>query len=505
MTRFIETVPVALTPLTPIHVGCGEDFEPTNYVIDGGVLYQFDPARIQFSPAECADLLRAVSRPGDEAIRAVQLFFYRVRHKCIEASRLKVPVAEGVDKWYRSRVGKVAQYESGGRTVSNQLEIERTAHHPHTGRPYLPGSSIKGSIRTAWLNNIDPSPVIKRDPTSQRPEERSSEVEAELLGGTFARDPFRLVKVADAHGEDLASRVLFCVDRDKEQRHSRTGERIEKNLFVRREVIVGGQFRALSAEIRFDRLPNIGDSAETPGKDKRIGSFEDLARACNRFYLGRLKSDLALIRRRFADDPWIDRVERLLAALQPDFEVGRSMLLRVGRHSGAESVTLDKRRWIQIKGGKRRQTYWSRDATTIWFAAEWEDRRADLLPFGWLLVEAAPSSPNDALRTWCEAELVRMLAKDADACPPTATGPTSIDEPSVPEVWQKARLKFSAKNGTLTAVGPRDSQANALAPRGEELLASLPAEVQRKVKANEFVRVTARVRGAELIGVEWAG
>lgn len=494
MTRFIETVPIALTPLTPIHVGCGEDFEPTGYVIDGGVLYEFDAARIELTAAEHSDLLRVVSRPADEAIRAVQSFFFEKRRRCMAVSRLKVPVAAGVEEWYRNRVGKVAQRESGGRTVSNQLEIERTAHHPHTGRPYLPGSSIKGSIRTAWLNSIDPSPVIERD-SSRHPEERSSNIEGELLGGTFAKDPFRLVKVADADGDSVLSRVLFCVDRDKEQKLSRTGERIEKNLFVRREAIVGGQYRALSAEIRFDLLPGVDDEAKTPAREKRIGGFLDLARACNGFYLPRLKSDLALIRRRFADDPWIDRLEKLLGDLEPDFDSGRSMLVRVGRHSGAECVTLDKRRWIQIRGGRRRPTYWSREATTIWLAAEHEDSRAKLLPFGWLLIEASTPAANDALREWCEAEMAWSLAQESH-------GPEAdIAPPARQEVWEKARLRFNRANGTLTAIGPRQAEAHALKPRGEELLETLPPQIRTKVKANEFVRVTATVVGSELIAV----
>lgn len=495
MTRFIETVPIALTPLTPIHVGCGEDFEPTNYVIDRGVLHEFDAARVEWSATERNELVRAADKRSDEAIRAVQSFFFSNRSKCILASRRKVPVAIGVEEWYRSRVGKVVQREAGSRTVSNQLEIERTAHHPHTGRPYLPGSSIKGSIRTAWLNLIDPSAGNERSP-SQGPVERSSEVEAELLGGTFSNDPFRLVKVVDADGKNVASRVLFCVDRDKEQKLSRTGERIEKDLFVLREAITGGQYRALSAEIRFDRLPNIADSDKTPAKDKRIGGFSHLARACNRFYLPRLKSDLVLIRRRFTDDPWIDRLEKLLAALQPDFEAGRSMLVRVGRHSGAECVTLDKRRWIQIKGGKRRPTYWSRDATTIWLAAEREDSRAELLPFGWLLVEASPSAENDALRAWCEEEAAARTQAPASA--KTATGAAP---PAQEQVWEKARLRFNRANGTLTAIGPNQAAAHALKPRGEELLAALPAHVQAKVKANEFVQVVATVVGGELIAI----
>ena len=45
MNAFLSAHTLALTPLSPIHIGCGEDFEPTNYVIEDGLLYGFDPSR----------------------------------------------------------------------------------------------------------------------------------------------------------------------------------------------------------------------------------------------------------------------------------------------------------------------------------------------------------------------------------------------------------------------------------------------------------------------------
>jgi CRISPR-associated protein Csm5 len=500
MVRFIDSQPLVLTPLTPIHIGCGEDFEPTNYVIEGGMLYQFDPARVHMTDADRKQLLQAVARRGDDAIRAVQSFFFGKRAECKKASRRSVPVAAGVAEWYASRVGRVSQREEGGRTVSNQLEIERTAHHLHSGRPYIPGSSLKGSMRTAWLNHLDPSALIEREP-DRMPSERGDEVEAELLGGRFATDPFRLIRLADASGSDVRTRIVFSVDRDKEQRLDRNGRRTEKNLFVRREVIVGGQYRALTGEIRFDLLPGIDDHDKIPARNRRVGGFETLARACNRFYMARLSADLSLIRRRFADDPWVDRFGRLLQALKEDLEAGRLMLLRVGRHSGAESVTLEKRRAIRIKGRGGRY-HWARDATTIWLAAERADSLAELLPFGWLVLERADRPENAELSRWCEDEALRYAntptPAPAEAAPVAQPGSRSEADETT---WERARLKFNGKNGTLTAVGPNNAEANALAPRGAELLASLPPDVQRKVRANEFVRVTARVRGAELIAV----
>lgn len=72
-------------------------------------------------------------------------------------------------------------------------------------------------------------------------------------------------------------------------------------------------------------------------------------------------------------------------------------------------------------------------------------------------------------------------------------------------VWNKAHLRFNRNNGTLTAKGPGNAEANALAPRGEELLKSLPAEVRRKVLEGQFVRVTAEVLDKELIAVRAIG
>ena len=31
-----------LTALTPVHIGTGEDYDPVNFVIDEGYLYEFD-------------------------------------------------------------------------------------------------------------------------------------------------------------------------------------------------------------------------------------------------------------------------------------------------------------------------------------------------------------------------------------------------------------------------------------------------------------------------------
>jgi CRISPR-associated protein Cmr6 len=113
----------------------------------------------------------------------------------------------------------------------------------------------------------------------------------------------------------------------------------------------------------------------------------------------------------------------------------------------------------------------------------------------------AAAAPHAAVPQM-EAGKVR-LASPAESKPPaggahTAGGARSSDE----MVWDNARLKYNAQNGTLTATGLQNTQANALAPRGEQLLLTLPQDIQQKVRANHFVQVVARVRRSNLIAVE---
>ena len=74
MNKFMQTHKVYLTPLSPIHIGCGEDFEPTNYVIDGETLFNFEPSQLALNERERIELLNAVNRLD---LLAIQRFFLK--------------------------------------------------------------------------------------------------------------------------------------------------------------------------------------------------------------------------------------------------------------------------------------------------------------------------------------------------------------------------------------------------------------------------------------------
>ena len=186
-------------------------------------------------------------------------------------------------------------------------------------------------------------------------------------------------------------------------------------------MIAGCQFRAAMGEIRFKIRPASADLRHAPSAEKCIGDFAALARACNRFYRSRLEADLEVLAA-LGEVQWTGALQSLITALEPALDDGRTMLLRVGRHSGAESVTLEHHRWIRIIGKRGSDPHWAHDATTIWLAADREDSRADLRPFGWLLLERADDlQVNDDLRRWCERETNAPSAPPGGGeVPPTA-------------------------------------------------------------------------------------
>lgn len=84
---------------------------------------------------------------------------------------------------------------------------------------------------------------------------------------------------------------------------------------------------------------------------------------------------------------------------------------------------------------------------------------------------------------------------------PQNNGKAAIIAESEPEIWAGARIKFNRANGTLT-VEKSGKAANALKPKGEELLNTLSPAIKQKVMSNQFVKVNAYVQDKELMKVE---
>ena len=421
MPDFLNRHTLHLTPLSPIHLGTGEDYEPTNYIIDADekALYAFDPARAELDANQRGKLLN-IAKSGD--IQQIQKYFADNPDPFRAAAHSISSVSDAIASEYKKSLGQVVQREQrGSRTdaVYNRLNIERTATNPHNHTPLIPGSALKGCLRTALMEmrSEKQPPATFRLNTPLKEKREQLRYEEDLLG-SFATDLLRLVKPSDlAATKKIATHICYATNHKKKNIIGKDGHPVEgKGVTGRRETIQHGQYRAFSGSLTLQNLlldhrPHIKNPGKTlPGETRP--DFTRLIRAANRYHLTRFTKESALLAERGLVHPqWQRSTEQLLRQLIPQFDAGNILLVRLGKNGGAEAKTLEKYAQIKIMGAKGAKPTYEKHTKTVWLAAENDKTKRDLLPFGWALIEIDPTDDNPALREWCDKNSAHL--KDA--------------------------------------------------------------------------------------------
>jgi CRISPR-associated protein Csm5 len=194
-----------------------------------------------------------------------------------------------------------------------------------------------------------------------------------------------------------------------------------------REVVPAMCSGAFAASLTIQQL---GKLSHTTLNGKPISPQNDLplpliVKFCNDFYVPLLQQELQMLKQLHClHEPWLALIDDLLNnELATLFKAGHTMLLRVGRHSGAEGVTIDGARNIKIMKGKGNSTDYLDHATTIWLAGDVAKSNKGLLPFGWVLIEIDPSDTPVRLslhaklrqfnRALCEQQQATLAVLDA--------------------------------------------------------------------------------------------
>jgi CRISPR-associated protein Csm5 len=363
---------VRLHILSPVHIGCDDVYEPTSFVIDEHkqILIEFDPLKLIYilDQKEKAELEKVSM--GDDLINIFK--FIKKAYKPQVGDR-EVEVVPALLNQYK-KILSMSRFDR--RTVINQFEISRTAYNSHDNIPYIPGSSLKGALRTAYLSKIAKDKGVKNwwemPGRNIRNKRLSKELEENLLDGKFHTDPFRLVKVSDLQPVNgVKTKIVYAVNKKKKQ--SRFAAR---GPFQILETIQEGEV--------FEGVINI----QKPERSANISNpvtRETVLNSLDYFYKSICETEDGTTLKN------IDASSKVLNTIRSRYKdtMGTStFLVRIGRHSGAESVTIENNRYIKIMQGRGTTPKYSDQATTIWLASDTPspNSNSDLLPFGWAIL-----------------------------------------------------------------------------------------------------------------------
>lgn len=356
---------IRLHVLSPIHIGCDDVYEPTSFVID-----EKKQKLIEFDPLEFIKSLSLQDRQKFTEICMQGTVSSIVSiYKFISGKQVKgreVEIARELISHYKKVKDLPTNDEKKIRQELNQFTISRTAYNPHNNLPYIPGSSLKGSIRTAYLSKL------AKDKGVTKYKGKAKDLEVELLGGSFATDPFRIVKVSDfLPVGDVKTKIVYAVNKKK-----KTSKFEARGPFQILEAVKEGAI--------FEGIINIQQPEQLAGIKKPIAA-KDLLEAINDFYISAVNEENKVTKEINAGSVVVSRINEKFKGI-----LGKTaFLLRIGRHSGAEAVTIEGNRYIKIMQARGQQPKHLDHATTIWLASEASKPTTNngLLPLGWVVME----------------------------------------------------------------------------------------------------------------------
>ncbi len=371
----MQSTRVKLTALTPLHIGTGEHYDPTNFVIDGKYLYEFDELNFykRLEKTQQAEFLHAVESKSYESLFAVHRVIKHYKKMAIEASSHKVQVTKGIANAYQNKIGRAVQQEGGKRKppskVFNNFLIARTIRLGNTHRAYIPGSSLKGAISTALQEYI-----FKHDPKQYQ----------KLLKESHPGMGFmKTLSVADTTPKRVYEMVGYALNKERFEDDEFGPNTLLETIYS--DATYQSEFETtLTFKDEYCRLPYGTNMVE-------------LQKAANAHYLPifqQMFKPYATFKGSHMDDFTNEYFSDSFYEKYKDFELKENQfLLRVGKYSQARAVTIDGLRQVKVKisggGPKRKPNKWETadQETTTWMFGTEERAVSNLIPFGWVLCE----------------------------------------------------------------------------------------------------------------------
>ena len=318
-----EIIPLRLEVLSPIHIGSGEKISPLEYKImqeeDNYYVYTVDYNAWLASLNSERSIQLANDLSSANMVKVWGIIKSELPHEQFLLSKSKTS-----KKSYDTYLNRL---KSG----TSDTELAISTRNPLNQAMILPGSSIKGAIRTAiidWLDKGDLKIANQRD--NSRRDKKTIEYERQLKDwfGDIRENAFQALKVADFEFLANESEFMEAIGIAKNP---------QKQLFPKGEVEVLFSHSPKYSRIILGRFAKQ-DNQKTPLERSKY-LFENIALICNTFYKKRLKDEYD----KFYSLPHFAGVRPFVKSMIEKIESldsKKTLLLRVGHYSHVESVTV---------------------------------------------------------------------------------------------------------------------------------------------------------------------
>lgn len=349
---------LTLEPLTGIHIGTGEKLTPLDYhIIETSnkikKYVKFSSDRIlanlvQSSNKKQLDEFYNISKISKDEIDEMKRLRKFFQHK-ITSEVIDYP-CDLTSEFFR-----LYEQNSKKSPLENAAEVIQMYRPAGSKTPVIPGSSIKGAIRTAILNDLlsatqeeEPESYDKYRQEYEKYKKEKKEFNPVLQGKLLnfsdpTNDPFRCVSFADATFPVRGSQLVGCLKNISVETNNssyRKGQlkAIDK-LQIQAEIIPGTLLskNSLTATSILTLNPTLLSKIEEPI------TIDTLRGACRRFYASEFNLEYdKFYAEAFENEKFIKGLKAEIKKYNEKVEEPNTFIIRLGRWSQIEYVTFEE-------------------------------------------------------------------------------------------------------------------------------------------------------------------
>lgn len=334
---------LTIEPITCVHIGTGKQLTMLDYMVTESEEKQ--PKYIKFSSdkllqriatdKERAKAFDTISSSND--MKEIMDFF----HKNCNPNEDTEYACEITKDFYEvyTRNREEDPYETA-------TFVEQIYRPKGSNTPVIPGSSLKGALRTAILNkqmhelsDTDYNEYYnKLDKTNDKQKLRfEKELQSKLLGDykDAKKDPFRGVEISDCIFAADNTQIVGLIKNVFS--NAQTGELFEGSIPIQAEAIKGSLMGSSVKTVSHLRINS--DLVDTKALSMSI-NVQDIIQSCNYFYLREFKKEYEA----FYQNASIgcDLIAKLKPELTAITETKNQFIIRVGRWSQVEFITFEE-------------------------------------------------------------------------------------------------------------------------------------------------------------------